>query len=163
MRDNIGLNDRQAKFVSACAAGHGPTSAGRIAGYGNGNPHSANMSKLAKKLAAEIQAERERLGLAPLNKEESAVDDAEVSDLIAAQRRLYADALEAGNLPIQRAALREIGKLLKRPGRPGRPVAATVQAQTSGVTPARMPPGEFAALVDAILALPETDEETALT
>lgn len=125
MRDNgIGLNERQAKFVKLVASGEvSVTEAYVLAGYGT-KRDSSNANKLRKSLDSWITAERERLGLAPLGKEEeSANDPREVAALIADQRRLYAMAIEKGETGTAQKCLRAIERLLRQPGKSGRPSA----------------------------------------
>lgn len=167
MRESgIGLNDRQARFVKLCASGeHSVAQCYAKAGYGDPTkPDSANATKLRKSLDSFIRAERERLGLAPLGKEEeSASDPGEVAALIADQRRLYAMAVEKGETGTAQKCLRAIERLLKKPGKPGRPSSSTPAAPVPRENMfANMSPEEFAALVDLILELPPVEEDAAL-
>jgi hypothetical protein len=156
LRDNIGLNDRQAKFVSLVAAGElSVVECYRRAGFAG---DTSNANKLKKHLADFIEEERAKLGLRPIGEEEPGeVDNAAVAEILKLQRKLYADAVEAGNLPIQRAALREIAKLLKPKRPPGRPTLAKPASAPRENMFAHMSPDEFTALVDSILELPEIE------
>lgn len=125
----IAPSQRAQRFIEIYATGeHSQAQAYKLAGYSDAD--TSNSSRMARKYAAEIAAHREKLGLAPIEESAEALDDPDRASLIVLQRRLYADALEARNLPIQRAALREIGKLLKRPRKSGRPAATKESAST---------------------------------
>jgi len=179
LRDNIGLNDRQARFVKLCASGeHSVAQCYAKAGYGDpAKPDSANAAKLRKSLDSFIQAERERLGLAPLGKEEeSASDPGEVAALIADQRRLYAMAIEKGETGTAQKCLRAIERLLRKPGKPGRPTTQVAPASNSApsfaprmtddewqaVFELAFTPAELATYTAKIEASRETEEQRAL-
>ncbi len=157
MRDNVALSDKQMKFVRLVAAGeHSVTECHVLAGYGrNGKRDSANAQKLKKHLAAHIAAERERLGIRDEPEASPDVDDADKAELIAAQRKLYADAVASGNLAVQRAALRSLERLMKRPGTPGRP--STQAAPASKPATAHVPV-DWQAVYDFVFTREENAE-----
>lgn len=162
MRDNsVGLSARAAKFVALVAAGqHSITECHSLAGYSGRD--SGNASKLAKHLAAEIQAERERLGIAEPEANAGIEDDSKAQH-IADLRRVYAMAIERGETGAAVKALRGIERLLKPKRPPGRPAVATAPAPMPRENMfANMPPEEFAALVDLILELPEIESDESL-
>jgi hypothetical protein len=143
------------RFIDLYATGEYSQAAAYVAaGYSPVAPLS-NASKMVRKYAAEIEAAREKLGLRS-EPESKPVDDADRADLVAAQRKLYADALASGDLRIQRAALRAIERLLKPKRGPGRPTTNKPE------TAKPQHPERDAARADAIVAallLPE-DLET---
>lgn len=128
--NGIGLNERQTAFVALVAIGEvSVVEAYRRAGFAG---DTSNANKLKKHLAQHIAAERERLGIRD-EPEHAEVDDADKAELVAAQRKLYADAVASQNLPVQRAALRSLERLLRKPGKPGRPGQASAPAPVSRV------------------------------
>lgn len=121
MPAGIGLTDQQLRFVRLVAAGElSIVECHRVAGYSG---DTANSSKLARRLASEIAVERERLGISDPNAEVPVIDDADKAALIVEQRRLYALALERGETGLAQKCLRSIERLMKRPGKSGRPTA----------------------------------------
>lgn len=132
MRDRVGLNDRQLRFVRLVAAGEHSVTECHAQSYG-GRRDSANAHKLAKRLAAEVAAERERLGIAAPGAEEPVIADADKAALIVEQRRLYELALERGETGLAQKCLRSIERLQRRPGVAGRPVAEKPVTQPKGV------------------------------
>lgn len=134
MRQNngIGLNERQAAFVALVAIGEvSVVEAYRRAGFAG---DTSNANKLKKHLAQHIAAERERLGIRNEPEAHPEVGEADKSELIAAQRKLYADAVASQNLAVQRAALRSLERLLRKPGQPGRPTQASAPAPAPRVS-----------------------------
>lgn len=156
MRDNIGLNSRQQKFVSLVATGEiSVTEAYVQAGYGT-KRDSGNAHKLRRSLDSWIVAEREKLGLAPIGEEAPEVDDADKAALIAEQRKLYALAISRGETGLAQKCLRAIERLLRKPASPGRPVTAK---PTPPPAPPRVPSKwTMAELVDMLLT-PEEEAE----
>lgn len=155
MRANVGLNQRQARFVSLVASGeHSVTEAHVLAGYGT-KRDSANAHKLAKSLAEFISAERTRLGVPEPDAEEPVIDDADIAALLAQARQVYALAIEANDLAAANKANRTIERLLRRPKPGGRPVA-----EKPAPSPTSQPAGSgrpVSELIDLLL----TDEDLA--
>lgn len=148
MRANVGLSDKQMKFVRLAATNElSLTECHRRAGYSG---DTANASKLAKSLAEFISAERTRLGLPEPDSEEPVIDDADIAALLAQARQVYALAIEANDLAAANKANRTIERLLRRPGKPGRPVAERQEPATK-TQHAEGNPARVDALVAAIL------------
>jgi len=161
MRDNIGLNTRQQKFVQICAAHPELATVECFVRAGYKGRDSANASALKKRLHEHIELERTRLGYAP-SEEPATINDSELEAALALARATHAMAVDHGDVKSAVKAARTIADILKKKGKIGRPIAAKAPAQTSGASQARMPPEDFTALVDAILELPEIEEDSAL-
>jgi len=102
VRDNVGLNARQQKFVDLVAAGqHSISQCHALAGYGDPKkPDSANAHALKVRLAEHIAEARAKLGFS--DAEESAtVDDEEVAALLKQARETHRLLNDKVLLPIQ--------------------------------------------------------------
>jgi hypothetical protein len=156
MRDNLGLNERQAKFAKLAAPGDiSIVEAYRRAGFAN---DAANANKLYKRLVAGgfISAERDRLGLPPIGEEEASPEfSTETKALVEEQRRLYRIALDAGNVGAAQKCLRAIERMTRARRPAGRP-ASSPQAKTPASSERDSIRAD--ALVSAFL-LPEDEEE----
>jgi hypothetical protein len=123
MRDNIGLNTRQKKFVQICAAHPELSTVECFVRAGYAGRDSANASALKKRLHEHIELERARLGYAP-GEEPAAVDDSELEAALVLARATHAMAVGAGDVKSAVKATKTIADILRKKGKPGRPAAA---------------------------------------
>ena len=155
----IGLNTRLQKFCSLLAASDGSETTLSLYKKAGFRPDASNASAARKKLIAGgwLQAEREKLGLPPIDAEEApAIDDEAQAALLEQARATYAMAVAAGDTKSAVKATRIIERALKPRRAPGRPTSTPKSASTQP----DLPVGSGRPVADLVsMLLDESDEE----